>query len=296
MQSKSKILQALLVIAVLAIYSSTYVIREGHYGVLLTWGKITTIHTEPGFHLKFPWPISSIQSFDGRVHMLDSQEEQVLTKDQNTLIIKSHIGWKIIKPEIFWQSIQNKQTMETHLLDLLRNCQNELFGSTSFSNIFKKDSKENMHLRSLENTIVQRLNNESQRQYGIEITFAGFDKLRFPDSVMEKVYEKMKSDREQISETLKAEAESESKLIRSKAKAQYEQKLAEAEGKVKSIIGKAEAESIEAYKVFAKDPDFALRLKKIESLNSLLKDRSTVILDPSIAPLDILNQKSYSTK
>ena len=69
---------------------------------------------------------------------------------------------------------------------------------------------------------------------------------------------------------------------------EYDLRLAEVEGSVKEIIGKAEADSIEAYRVLAKNPNLALQLKKIESLEALLEGRSTIILDPSTSPLDIL--------
>jgi len=284
----NKIYRALIVVIILIIYSSTYIIKEGSVAVVLYFGEPQTVKTEPNLYLKWPWPISEVKVFDARSRVFTGNEEQVLTKDQNTLIVQTHCVWKIKDAKTFRLRATNSKNFSKHLNDLLRSKQNSIFGKINFKEIFSKDNQNIRFLDKLENDLTTTLQESTLEQYGVEIIIAGFDKVRLPETVMQKVYAKMISDRQQQSEALRAQGESEAAKIRTKAKAKFDQEIAQIEGQVKEIIGRAESESIEAYKVFAKDPDLAMGLKKIESLDSLLRDRSTVILDPSTAPLDIL--------
>jgi modulator of FtsH protease HflC len=285
----NKLLPALIVVIILIVYACTFIVKEGNVGVLLVLGKPEKTIDKPNLYFKWPWPISEAQIFDTRTHLFAGKEEQIITQDQNTIIIQSHCVWKIKDPVKFLQRANNEDNFKVHLNDLLRGKQNTLFGKENFKDIFSVNNNDEKKLETIENKLTQLLNENTEKQYGVTILTAGFDKIRLPETVMEKVYTKMISDRQQKSEALRAEGEAEANKIKTKAKAKYDQELAKIEGQVKEIIGKAEAESIEAYKVFAKNPELALGLKKIESLNSLLKDRSTVILDPSIAPLDIIH-------
>ncbi len=284
----NKTYRAMIVVIILIIYSSTYIIREGSVGVVLYFGEPQTVRTDPNLYLKWPWPISEVKVFDSRSRIFIGSEEQVLTKDQNTLIVKTHCVWRIKEAKKFRLRATDSENFNKHLNDLLRSKQNSIFGKINFKDIFYKDKQNIRSLDKLENDLTITLQKDTLEHYGVEIIIAGFDKVRLPETVMQKVYGKMISNRQQQSEALRAEGESEATKIRTKAKAKFDQEIAQIEGQVKEIIGRAESESIEAYKVFAKDPNLAMGLKKIESLDSLLKDRSTVILDPSIAPLDIL--------
>jgi modulator of FtsH protease HflC len=288
MKLNSKIFQAIIIIIILAAYSSTYIIREGNIGVLMVLGKTHSVKKEPSLYVKWPWPISEIVIFDSRSHIFTGSEEQVLTKDQNTLIVKTHCVWKINNAETFMQSAVDEKNFNNHLNNLLRSKQNTHFGKINFQEIFNKDNNNNRSLDKLEKDLTESLKESILDQYGVEIVTAGFDKIRFPETVMEKVYSKMISDRQQESEALRAQGETEASNIRTKAKAKFDQEIAKIEGTVQEIIGQAEKESIEAYKVFAQNPDLAMGLKKIESLEKLLKNRSTIIIDPTVAPLDII--------
>jgi membrane protease subunit HflC len=119
----------------------------------------------------------------------------------------------------------------------------------------------------------------------------GFTHVGLASGVLESVFEKMKSDRSRLANQLQSEGESIAEKIKAEAQTKYDQAIATIAGNVKTILAQAEADSIEAYKTMAKHPDLALKLKKIESLEALLKDRATLILDRNTMPMDIL----YST-
>ncbi|MBF0197609.1 MAG: hypothetical protein HQL32_07855 [Planctomycetes bacterium] len=284
-----------IILIVLACYSSVYVVKTGKIVILTSFGKALKKEHTPNYYFKLPWPFQDIISFDAKAHLTQGVEEQILTSDQNSLIVQSHVLWEI-DPEqsvTFWEKISSPTEFEANLKDYLRGAQTALLGTMSFEDLFPSKGSSSRNLIEMEKRLHEKLQSEVGKQYGINILSVGFNRLGLTESVLENVHSKMNSERQLISEKLKAEGEAEAKKIRSSAQSEYDRTLAEVQGQVKEILGQAEADSIEAYRTLAKHPDLAIKLKKIESLEALLEGRSTLVLDPSVPPLDILRSTSF---
>lgn len=288
LQHPKNLFVALCVALLLLLNAITFIVVEGEYVILTVLGKATEKQYEPGLYFKWPWPFSQVHQVDARFHLYQSLDEQVLTKDQNSLIVRSHVIWKVEKnkTKMFWQKVKSKDGFEKVLQDLVRSNQNALFGNRGFRELYRDQGKES-GLYDIENELESKLNQICE-QYGVEISKVGIDKVSLPASVLENVYAKMNAERNRVSQTLKSEGEAEAKKIKAKAQSEYDQAIAKIEGQVKEILGKAEADSAESYRILAKHPELSLKLKKIESLESLLKDRSTIVIDSNVSPLDIL--------
>ena len=76
--------------------------------------------------------------------------------------------------------------------------------------------------------------------------------------------------------------------IRSAADRDRNEILARAEARAKTIAGQADAEASKALAVFKESPELAIYLMKLKSLESTLKERSTLILDDRTPPYDML--------
>ena len=71
MKLKRTTITAAIVVIVGAIaYDSFYIINETQHGVLTHFGKISPPVRQPGFHLKWPRPVSKIYKVDRRIHTL----------------------------------------------------------------------------------------------------------------------------------------------------------------------------------------------------------------------------------
>jgi regulator of protease activity HflC (stomatin/prohibitin superfamily) len=55
------------------------------------------------------------------------------------------------------------------------------------------------------------------------------------------------------------------------------------------IRGQAEAEAQKSYEILEKNPALAIFLNKLEALKESTKDRTTLILNQSTPPLDLLS-------
>lgn len=286
------LLIAMIVVATLVGYALTFTVEEGKYGVLTIMGKASDHVYHPGLYFKPPWPFAEVVKINGKSHLFKGNDEQVITRDQNSYIVRSHVMWRV-KPEgviHFWKKINNESEFNVQLSGLLRSHQNGVIGNKTQDDLFPKGDAA-QGLVTLEQEMLKKLKGaceEGEDNYGVEIQLVGFNKLTLTENVLEKVFEKMSAERNKVSEKFKAEGESEARKIKAEKRAEVDQAMAKVEGEVSRILGKAEADSMEAYQILAENPELSLKLKKIETLESMLKDRSTIILDSDTPPIDLL--------
>jgi len=278
-----------LIALALLLHACSYVIYEGEVGLHTRFGKVVGSTTQPGLHFKAPWPIDDLRRLDGRMMLYHGQQEQVLTLDQNSLLVTSHALWKIDPDNLitFVQSVGDEKGFGERFESRLRVLRNGLFGDTRFDELFSTDPAKG--LDAIEKRLLATLALECREQFGVILHSVGFSRVALAPSVLESVYEKMNAERQRISERIRSEGEAEAARIKAEAQSRYDEAIAKAEGQVQQILGEAEARSLKAYEAMAQHKDLAIELEKLETLKALLEGRSTLILDRNTPPLDLLH-------
>ena len=105
----------------------------------------------------------------------------------------------------------------------------------------------------------------------------------------------MRAERQRFVDKINADGESEASKLRATAERDRAKLLAEADGEAKRILGEAQTEAAKYFAVFEKNPDLAIFLQKLTSLELSLKDKSTLILDRQTPPFDLLNAPKAGT-
>jgi membrane protease subunit HflC len=279
-------LSSFILIALLGFNATFHVVEEGTLALQQRFGELIQVHREPGLMFKWPWPIDQIQTLELRRHLFNSKEEQVLTRDQNSLVVANHVIWSIHPDhgERFKIRLQNIDNFEAQLESRLRSLRNGMLGAKDFSTLFSGKGT----IGPLEDQLKTSLASSCLEDFGVEIHDVGFTHLGLAPAVLESVYAKMNAERQRIASRLRGEGEAEAASITAEAQAKFDEEMAKVQGEVQRILGEAEASSIEAFKTLAEHKDLALKLKKLESLEALLKGRSTIVLDRNTPPLDLL--------
>jgi membrane protease subunit HflC len=108
------------------------------------------------------------------------------------------------------------------------------------------------------------------------------------EKTTEKVFDRMKADRERKTQTILASGTAEADKIKSDAQAKQKQLLAVAEAQAKAIRGAGDAEAASYYKMLDADPQLAMFLRDLEALRTILKERSTIVLGTDTEPTSLL--------
>jgi membrane protease subunit HflC len=265
-------------------------VRQSEVAVITTFGRATGEPTGPGAHFKWPWPIQKVHKFDQRIQNFESKFEQVYTADEYSLLLQVYVGWTINDPKAFFPSFNGSTSKaEESLEGLIRNAYSGVVGKHAFSHFISTDEKE-LKFPQIEQEMLQRIQADARAQTnGIDIKFLGLKKIGLPESVTQQVFERMKSGREVQVSKIQGESESQAILIRSAADLESAKLLNDAEAQALRIQGEGDREAANSYQVFKQDPDLAIFLLKLKALEQFLKERTTLILDRSTVPIDLLN-------
>ena len=286
---------ALVVLAMLFVFQ----VRTTEVAVVTTFGRVSRT-AGPGPHFRLPL-IQGVHKFDKRIQVHRSAFEQVFTSDERSMLLSVYVGWNIDDAETVLNRFSSDpdQAIEKaghNLEGMIRNAYSGVIGKHPFSHFVSTDEKQ-LKFVEIEQEIQARLQAECRSiTNGLNIAFLGIERMGLPESVTKQVFTRMESDREvQVSE-IESNATVQASAIRGRADAESAKILAEAEGQALRIQGEAEKVAAHSYEVFKQEPELAIFLLKLKALDQLLQNRTTLILDDSTSPIDLLKQPKLGSE
>ncbi len=276
-----------LLLALFVVLLFLFQVRQTQIAVVTTFGKATRPISEPGLYLKWPWPIQKVTKLDKRLQTLEGKFEETPTADGRNLLILVFAGWRIEDPALFYTRFNGSiPEAERSLENIVRSAKNAAVGRHLFAN-FISASADDLKFDAIENEILNAVQADARAQ-GIKVEVARIKRIGLPESVTEKVFDRMRAERSKEVERLRAEGQNEAIKIRSDADLERDKLLAEADAQARRIRGEGDAEAAKSFAVFQQNPDLAILILKLDALESALKERATLVVDPRTPPFDLL--------
>lgn len=284
------ILSVVIVIVILLMSSVLYQVRETETVIVTRLGKPVRPITEPGLRFKWFPPIEKVHRFDSRSRLLEyDQITETSTAGGEPILVTSYLIWRIEQPETFLESLKNVDSANESLKSQLQNAQNSVIGKHYF-NEFVNTNPDSIRFDQIESEISDAIRQEALDKYGIKVCSVGIKRLKLPAENTEKVFSRMKADRERKTKAIIASGAQKANTIRSEAEAKQKEILAIAETQAQEIRGTGDAEAAKYYRMLEADPELAMFLRDIEALKTILAERSTIILGPETEPVQLLNK------
>jgi membrane protease subunit HflC len=277
----------LLVAVMFVLLQVLFTVRESEAVVVTTFGKPVRELTAAGLYTRWPWPVQRIYRFDNRTHTLEGAFEETLTRDGKNILVAVYAGWRIQQPIQFLERVGTVEQAERNLDGLLRSQKNAVLGQFPFAGLINTNAAA-VQFEAIEQQMLAAVQPEAVSRYGVEVQFLGVRKIGLPESITEKVFARMRAEREEIAERYRSEGEGEAIKLRAEADSTRNQLLARAEAEAKGIRAEGDAKAAESYQVFEKNPELAVFLRKLEVLELTLKTKSTVVLSSETEPFDLL--------
>jgi modulator of FtsH protease HflC len=267
----------------------TFQVRQTEVVMVTTFGRPARRETEPGLKFKLPYPIQKVYRFDKRTQNFEDDFEETLTQDNYNLLAMVYVGWTVADVEQFFRSFPaaTPQAAEPALKGLIRSAKNAVVGRHVFADFISTDAKQ-LKFVEIEKEMLEQIKTQAMQKYGVEVKFLGIKKLGLPESVTQKVFDRMTAERQREVERLKAQGEAEAMRIKSEADLGRDRILAEAEKKASAIRSEGDAEAAKSFEVFREHPELAVFLLQLNSLEASLKNRSTLIVDERTPPFNLL--------
>lgn len=283
-----------LLLALFVLLLFLFQVRQTEVAVVTTFGKATRPISEPGLYMKWPWPIQKVTKLDKRLQSSEGKLEETLTGDGRNLIIMMFSGWRIADPALFYSRFAGGSLAEAErsLENIMRTAKNAAVGRHPFSHFISVNPAD-LKFDEIEKEILASVQKDTLAQ-GISVELARIKIVRLPESVTEKVFDRMKAERSKEVERLKAEGTKEAIEIKSAADLESGRLLADADGQARRIRGEGEAEAAKSFSVFQQNPELALLILKLDALEATLKERATLVVDPRTPPFDLLLKSGTS--
>jgi modulator of FtsH protease HflC len=286
------VLVGALLLVIFGLLLFTFQVRQTEIALVTTFDKPSRHIEEPGFKLKWPPPIQRVYKFDKRIQSFEQDKiEETQTLDNFNLVVQVYVGWTISKPDLFFSRFPSGTVAAAQptLEQLIRSHKIAVVGHHPFTDFVSTDQSQ-LKFPQIEEEMLKAIQPEALNNYGIDVRFLGIKKLALPESVTQKVFERMIAERNEKIETLKSKGESQASIIRSTADLEKSTVLSQADAEATAIKGHADAEAAKSLKIFGRNEDLAIFQGDLRALEAVTKDRTTLILDEHTRPFNLLIQ------
>lgn len=295
----------LAMVALVLLFGSSYTLLETDQAIITQFGRpVGTPVTEPGLHWKAPF-IQTVNRLEKRVLEWDGPTNEMPTKDKTYIQVDTFARWRISDPTQFFVRIRDERSALSRLEDIIgsevrtsvaRHELIEIVRSDKQRQPLKDDSLKMLASGSgglgslppiqfgrlqLEKEI-KKLAAEKLAELGIELMDVRFGRINYNPQVLERIYQRMISERQQIAQRYRSEGEGEAARIMGKKQRDLAEIESKAYKQVQQLQGEADAEATriyaEAFNKNAQASEFYGFVKTMETYKTSLSGNVTLVL------------------
>ena len=247
--------------------------KEGTQQIILRFGEVIN-ETEPGWSLRVPL-LDEVKTYDRRLLYLNTEQDVILTKDQERIVVDNYAMWKIDDLTLFISSFpRGMQQVEKQMDRVVRAGVREVVARHTLAEVLTDQRSEIME------AIRERVA-DSFSETGISVKDVRINRTELPDAIEKNVHARMKADRERLARKFRAEGEEEARKIRAAADRDAQVIVANAKGKAQVTRGEGDAEATRIYAAaYGKAPEFYAFVRSLEAYRKTIGEGTTLILSP----------------
>ena len=294
---KRRVLVLATVLAALLFYLSVYTVSETNQVILVQFGRpVGGVVTVPGLHLKVPL-IQVVHRFDKRWLEFDGDANEIPTKDKKYIWVDTYARWRIQDPLRFYQAVRDEHGGQSRLDDIVDGETRNAVASYDLIELVRSSNREFQLTEELagigsaeamttittgRQKIASQILEKAAKitpEFGIELVDVRFKRINYVETVQEKVFERMISERKRIAERSRSEGQGRAAEIRGQKERDILAATSVGYKTAQELMGAADAKAALIYaRAYGKDVDFYQFLKAMETLNSSLDSKATLIL------------------
>ena len=290
-----------LVVLVLPVVTGVfYTVHEGEQVVITEFGRpIGQPIITAGLKVKTPF-IQDVHRFEKRVLEWDGSPNQIPTKDKKFIWLDTTARWRIKDALKFYQALGTEEFAQSRLDDIIDSAARDLVTAQLLVEVVRDSNRIlSLDLEELEDSegqageALEEIQSGRKRitrmmlekvqetvpQFGIELVDIQIKRINYVDEVRKKVFDRMVSERQRISEKYKSEGEGEAADIMGQKQKELERIQSEAYKEAEQLKGTADAEAIQIYaEAHGQDPEFFAFIQTLETYRQTANDRTKLIL------------------
>lgn len=286
-------------------YMSVYTVIQTDQVIITQFGRpIGEPIGKPGLHFKLPF-VQQVNRFDKRYLAWDGPMVEMSTKDKTYVQVETFARWRITDPMRYYLRLRDERSAQSRLEDILGSETRTAIARHELIEVVRTDKdrkpqQDNTLTASLlgETTLGQlqpinfgRLKIEKGifdaaapklAEFGIELLDVRFKRINYNHQVLERIYQRMISERLQIAQRFRSEGEGEAARINGNKERDINEIESTAYKKVQEIRGEADAKATEIYaKAYTQKPEasaFFKFTKSMETYRKTINQDATIVL------------------
>jgi len=286
---------AALVLVVL--FASVYTVSETEQVIVTQFGKpVGGPVTNAGLHLKVPF-VQTLHRFDKRWLEFDGDPNQIPTKDKKYIWVETYARWRIADPLRFYQAVGDERGGQSRLDDVVDGQTRNAVASFDLIEVVRSSNRAFQVTEELEGIgsaeamtaievgrekiaqVVLKKSAEITPQFGIELEDVRFKRINYIDTVQQKVFERMISERRRIAERSRSEGQGRAAEIRGQKERDILGATSVGYKSAQELKGAADAKATAIYaRAYGKDAELYQFLKSMETLKEGLDPETWLIL------------------
>ncbi|MEG1686550.1 MAG: protease modulator HflC [Angelakisella sp.] len=292
---------ALVFVALIVLLQCVYTVDETEHAILYRFNEIvavdvnnltdeelavvqadptySTVRLQNGAGLKFKVPfIDRVEKVNNRLITYDTMPREVITSDKKKMILDNNAQWWIVDPIKFKITMNTITQANQRIEDLMYSKMNEKIGLTTAKDLI---SNKEYVLEMLSQNAAEL--NAVLKDYGIKVADIQLKRTDFPSENNENIFNRMRTEREQMARQYRSEGKEEAQKIKSSADKEAAALRAEANAEAQRIRGKGDADVAAIYnQAYGADPEFYKFYKTLETYKATLpQSGAKIIISPS---------------
>jgi membrane protease subunit HflC len=292
-------------VAVLGIIAlmSAYTVDQTEQVIITQFGRpVGQPITEPGLHFKLPF-VQQVNRFDKRYMAWDGPMVEMSTKDKTYVQVDTFARWRITNPMQYYLRLRDERSAQSRLEDILGSETRTAIARHELIEVVRTDKDRQP---KVDETLVTpgedalgvlrpirygRVEIEKGifdaaapklAEFGIELLDVRFKRINYNPEVLERIYQRMISERLQIAQRFRSEGEGEAARIKGNKERDINEIESTAYKQVQEIRGEADAKATAIYaKAYTQKPEaaeFYRFLKSMETYGKVINQDSTIVL------------------
>jgi membrane protease subunit HflC len=281
---KTALTLPVIAVALIGILSSVFIVDERETALVLQFGRIVSVKTEPGLAFKIPL-IQEVVRYDSRILSRDIDPLEVTPLDDRRLMVDAFARYRIIDVNQFRQAVGvgGIPVAENRLDSILKAQIRQILGSVSSNDILSEDRAALM-LRIRNGAI------EDSAALGVEIIDVRLKRTDLPDNNLAATFARMRAEREREAADEIARGNEAAQEVRASADRTQLEIVSDAKRQSEIIRGEADAKRNAIFaEAFGADPEFFEFYRSLAAYRVSLKSgNSTMVMSPNSEFFDYL--------
>ena len=283
--------------ALFVLNAAVYTVSETEQVILVQFGRpVGGLVKEPGLHVKMPF-IQVVYRFDKRWLEYDGDATEIPTRDKKYIWVDTYARWRIADPLRFYQAVRDERGAQSRLDDIVDGETRNAVASFDLIEVVRSSNRAFLTTEELEgigaaeamakittgrSKIAQIILEKAAKitpEFGIELVDVRFKRINYVETVQQKVFERMISERKRIAERSRSEGQGRAAEIRGQKERDMLAASSVGYKTAQEVKGAADAKATAIYsRAYGRDPEFYQFLKAMETLNGSFSEGTTVIL------------------